>query len=260
MRFGVLGPLFVLDDERDITPTAPKQRQLLALLLINANQAVPVGKCVEELWDNQPPTTAVAAVQTYVKDLRQALRSRLVTNRQGYLLRVEPGELDADVFAEFARASHRATVPETLRTLRQALRLWRGDALVDVTAGPLLHRSVVEWEGRRLRTIVRRIGIELSAGRHHELIAELSALVRRHPTHEELTVQLMLALYRSGRQADAITVFHRLRQALRDELGTVPSAVTQQLNTDILSASAHLEHSAGAGPGLSLDLADDLVS
>jgi SARP family transcriptional regulator, regulator of embCAB operon len=259
MRFGVLGPLYAIDEERDITPTAPKQRQLLALLLMNANRPVPVGGCVEELWDNQPPTTAVAAVQTYVKDLRQALRSRLVTNRQGYQLRVEPGELDADVFAELARQSRRTAVPETLRTLRRALRLWRGDALVDVTAGPLLHRSVVEWEGRRLATMVQRIGIELATGRHHELIAELSALVRRHPTHEELTAQLMLALYRSGRQADAITAFHRLRQALRDELGTVPSAVTQRLNTDILSASAHLEHSAGAGPGLSLDLATDLA-
>lgn len=266
MEFGVLGPLSVVDGESDRTPTAPKQRQLLALLLMNANRTVSMAQIVEELWECNPPPSATGAVQTYVKQLRRALHGRrigsasrrLVTGKQGYLIRVQPGELDLDVFTERIRAA-RALLPSDTVTavhgLGIALDLWRGQALVDVLPGPLLQQAISALEQARLSAIIDRIGGELHLGRHHELIGELSALVCHHPTNERLAAHLMLALYRSGRQADAIAAYHRLRRALRDEFGASPSASLQALNTDILSAHPRLQRSTELGPQLSLDLA-----
>ncbi|MEU6062844.1 AfsR/SARP family transcriptional regulator [Streptomyces sp. NPDC047097] len=260
----------VLDRGTDRAPSAPKQRQMLALLLLNANYVVSMSQFVEELWEYNPPPSAVAAVHTYVMQLRRTLHGkgpgaagttgRLETRDQGYLLHVHPGELDLDLYETQVQAARHTLedgdLAEGARMMRGALDMWRGQILADVPVGPLLQAALAVIERNRLDAVVRRIHTDLHLGRHHELIGELSALVHQHPGHEALTAQLMLALYRSGRQADAIAIFHRLRRDLREELGATPCPRLQQLNADILVAHPRLESPSGAGSQLSLDLLD----
>ncbi|WP_229327083.1 AfsR/SARP family transcriptional regulator [Streptomyces sp. UNOC14_S4] len=264
----MLGPLGVLDSGTDRTPTAPKQRQLLALLLLHANRTVSMPRLVEELWEYCPPPSAVAAVHTYIMQLRRTLHGgstgggtspgRLVTCGQGYRLQVGPEELDLTVFRSLARSGRLAREHEdaesAARHLRAALDVWRAQALPDVTAGPLLRVAVTGIERERLDAVVRRVHAELSLGHHHALIGELSALVHRHPANADLTGQLMLALYRSGRQADALAAFHRQRAVLREDLGAEPPGPVCRLYQDILTAHPRLELPAPARAGLSLDL------
>ncbi|MFB8142056.1 AfsR/SARP family transcriptional regulator [Streptomyces parvus] len=273
MDFCVLGPLSVVDDGIDRTPSAPKQRQMLALLLMNANHVVSMSQFVEELWEYSPPSSAVAAVHTYVMQLRRTLGGRpnsaspgpagpgqLTTRDQGYVLRVEPGELDLDVYEDEVRSARNSldcgALSRGARELRAAQQRWRGQILVDVPIGPLLHAAIAVVERNRLDALSRRISADLDLGRHHTLIGELSSLSLEHPADETLAAQLMLALYRSGRRVDALAVFHRLRHALRDEHGASPSARIQQLNTDILSAHPRLDAPSMPQWRLSLDLVD----
>ncbi|NJP65499.1 AfsR/SARP family transcriptional regulator [Streptomyces spiramenti] len=271
MDFGVLGPLSVRDEGIDRTPTAPKQRQMLALLLMNANHVVSMSQFVEELWEYSPPSSAVAAVHTYVMQLRRTLGDRsgtgasgqsrpgrLTTRDHGYALQVRPAELDLDVYEDEVRRARNAlehgALSRGVRELRAAQQRWRGQILVDVPTGPLLHAGIAVVERNRLDAVSRRISAELDLGRHHALIGELSSLSHAHPADEDLAAQLMLALYRSGRRADALAVFHRLRYALRDEHGASPSAPIQQLNTDVLAAHPRLESPSTPQWRLSLDL------
>ncbi|WP_042431998.1 AfsR/SARP family transcriptional regulator [Streptacidiphilus anmyonensis] len=271
MEFRVLGPLCVIDRGADLAPTAPKQRQLLALLILNANRIVSMAQLVEELWEYNPPSSAVAAVHTYVMQLRRSLlgeadggaaaeqrSSRLVTRDHGYLFRVRPGELDLDVFEDRVRAARDALagkeLAEGVEQLRAAEAMWTGPLLVDVTAGPLLRSAAEAIERNRLDAVVQRLGADLHLGGHHELLGELSGLVLQHPADEALTSLLMLALYRSGRQADALTAHRRLRRVLRDELDTTPSQRMEQLHADVLAAHPRLEPPSAARGGLALDL------
>ncbi|MBW4717528.1 AfsR/SARP family transcriptional regulator [Saccharothrix obliqua] len=268
MKFNLFGPLSVRADGVDSTPSAPKQRQMLALLLLNANHVVSIAQFTEELWECGPPPSAVAVVHTYVMQLRRKLcdagahtgeaTPRLVTREQGYLLRVLPGELDLGVYENQVRAARHALAQHryaaAARRLRMALNGCPGPLMVDVAVGPLLRAGIEVVERDRLAAVGQRIEAELRLGRHHDLVGELSALACRHPADEALTAQLMLALYRSGRQADALAAFHRLRRTLGDELAAVPSPRMHQLYSDILAARPWLEAAADSRTRLSLDL------
>ncbi|MEU2543967.1 AfsR/SARP family transcriptional regulator [Streptomyces roseolus] len=269
MDFRVLGPLSVCDDGgRHRTPTAPKQRQLVSLLAFNANHVVSVAQIVEEIWEYRPPSSAVAAVHTYVMQLRRSLDGarrgpgrgpgRLQTRDQGYVLKLEPGELDLHRYERQVRAA-RATLmageyAEAVEQLRAAETMWTGPMLVDVPTGPLLRAAIEVVERDRLDAVPQRLGAELRLGRHHEILGELTALVHQYGTHEGLVAHLMLALYQSGRQADALMAYHRLRARLREELDTKPSARLQLLHTHMLSGHPRLEPPSSARGRQSLDL------
>lgn len=264
MRFGILGPLFISTDEAARMPTAPKQRKLLALLLLNANQLVSVSECVEELWEYDPPASALATLQTYVMQLRRFLRTgaeprlasmeRLITRDRGYGIVTREGELDLAIYHDKLRQGQTALAMGDDRTaarvLRCALSLWRGSALSDVEPGPLLSIQLGGLEESRLGVLQQRIEADLRLGRHQELLGELSVLTRRQPLHENMHAQFMLALYRSGRQVDALQVFHRIRRVLADELGLSPSPVLQRLHEAMLSADPVLEAPAEAPPAI----------
>jgi DNA-binding SARP family transcriptional activator len=268
MEFGVLGPLFVRECGVDRTPTAPKQRQLLALLLLSANRIVSVARVINELWTFDPPQSAVAAVQTYVMQLRRLLdgqsgrrtaaSQRLLTRGHGYLIQVRSGELDLERFASAARSASALLAAGdnefVAERLRSSLELWRGPALVDVTVGPVLAPDVAAIERNRLDVVSKRIQAELNLGRHHELIGELSALAHHHPVREDFVEQLMLALYRCGRRADALAAFHRLRRRLRGSPGAAMSPRLHVLYRDILSGHARLDQAVPTRARLSLDL------
>ncbi|CAL9391801.1 AfsR/SARP family transcriptional regulator [Streptomyces sp. Tu 3180] len=270
MEFRVLGPLSICDGECHKTPTAPKQRQLLSLLALNANHVVSVTQILEEIWEYRPPSSAVAAVHTYVMQLRRALDGarrgpgrkpgRLQTHEQGYQLKLGSGELDLDRYEQQVRAA-RATLEageyaEAVEQLRAAEMMWTGPMLVDVPTGPWLRAAIEVVERDRLDVVHQRLRAELHLGRHHEVLGELTSLVHRYGTHEGLVEHLMLALYRSGRQADALMAYHRLRARLREELDTRPSERLQHLHAHILSGHPRLEppSSSSVRGRLSLDL------
>jgi DNA-binding SARP family transcriptional activator len=269
MKFRVLGPLSVDQDSTRRTPTAPKQRQILALLLLSPGHVTSTAELTEELWDHRPPPRSVAAIHTYIMQLRKTLRprsaasgaaarDRIVTLDRGYRLAVRPGELDLDQFDERvanARVALTAGDNETAaQLLRRSLASWVGPALVDVPAGPILSDAIAVLDQRRLDAVILRTRADLNLGRHLELVGELSALAYHHRTNEDLAAQLMIALYRSGRQADALEVFHRLRDALADDIGASPSRRAHQLYTDIVSADPGLRRSPVTESRLSLDL------
>lgn len=268
MRFSILGPMSVTENGTDRTPSAPKHRQMLVLLLMNANRVVSMAQFVEELWEYSPPPRAVAAVHTYVMQVRRILQGdgtpsaagssgRLVTRDQGYLLRVQDGELDLHTYEQRIRAGRVALNTGALdagaRHLRAAHAMWSGPGFVDAPTGPLLRAALAALERDRGESVIQRIHAELRLGRHHQLLAELYALVHQDPTDERLTGQLMLALYRSGRQADALAAFHRLCRVLREELGTSPREHIHHLITDILAGHPRLEPPSVGEFRLSLD-------
>lgn len=277
MEFKVLGPLSVLQRGVDLAPSAPKQRQMVALLLLNAGHVVSMGHFIDELWDGNPTPTAVASVHSYIMQLRRLVcdrpgdsrtpgtsRQRLITLDRAYRLEVRSGELDLDVFEDRARIGCATLARKEYRLaaaqLRAALDMWRAPALPDVITGPLLYPAVRAMEVTRLEILGQRIWADLHLGRHHELISELSALVCQHTTNEVFATQLMLALHRSGRRADALDTFHRHRSALREELGVTPPPRMHELYTDILTSHPRLEIPAGTPTRLSLDLVEDLAS
>jgi SARP family transcriptional regulator, regulator of embCAB operon len=250
MRFTVLGPLTM---EPGRLPSAPKQRQLLALLLLNAGTVVTVDDCVDELWGEQPPNSAHSTLQTYVMNLRKVLRvkghDQITTRERGYALRLEPGELDLDDFHRIARGGSEAYAagryPEAARLLQAALDLWRGPALVDVQAGPILRARLEGLREVHLAVQEERVEADLRLGRHRELLGELRVLVRRYPTHENLCAQLALALYRSGRIIEALAALRQLRRTLGDRFGLEPSRRLQGLERALLRAEPTLDLPAG---------------
>jgi SARP family transcriptional regulator, regulator of embCAB operon len=262
IRIRILGPLSVIKGTTEIAPTAPKQRQVLALLLLNANRVVTMPQMVWELWSYHPPATAVGAVHIYVMQLRRSLgafsSARLTTHEHGYRMVVRAGELDFDVFSARVRNAQVALTRDkpmiASQQLHAALDLWRADVLVDVDAGPILATAVERIEQRRLEVVHERIRVDLRLGLHHELLGELSGLVHGHPADEQLVGHLMLALYRSGRQAGAIGAFQTLRTTLAEEHGVPPSNPLRQLYGDILSADRRLELVPPLATRLSLDL------
>jgi DNA-binding SARP family transcriptional activator len=217
-----------------------KQRALLALLLLHANRVVSRDRLIDELWDGSPPDTASTALQVHVSQLRKALgREAIVTQAPGYLVRVDPGGLDIERFDELVAEAQGRDAEGAAQTLREALALWRGPPLVD------LDESVARPERRQLEeqrasALEQRIDADLDLGRHAELLPELEALTREEPLRERRRAQLMLALYRSGRQADALGVYRQGRRLLADELGLEPGEELRQLEKAILEHDPEL--------------------
>lgn len=242
---------------RSYVPTAPKQRQLLALLLLNANRVVSTDTCIEELWNSSPPNTALSTLQSYILQLRrilrrvprigslQAARRILETRDGGYLLSVRHDELDVNTFTSLVRegrtALSRKDDPTASALFAEALTIWQGTALADVQAGPVLGAYLAGLEEERISVQEQRIDADLRLGRHHELLGELSALTIQFPTHENLHAQFMLALYRSGRRTQALEVVQKLRHVLHDELGLEHSPRMRRLHQAILACDPAID-------------------
>lgn len=231
MDFRMLGPLQVLDDGRPLDVGAAKQRALLGILLLHANDVVPSDKLLEALWSEQQPETALKALQVYVSQLRKALgKERILTRVPGYELRVEPGELDLERFQTLVAEGQ----------LADALALWHGQPLADFRYEPFAQAEIARLEELHLACLEERIESDLQAGRHRTLVGEIEALVRQHPLRERLRAQLMLALYRSGRQAEALEAYQDARGALTEGLGIEPSLELRELEKAILQQDARL--------------------
>jgi DNA-binding SARP family transcriptional activator/class 3 adenylate cyclase len=244
MDFRILGPLDVREDEGEVRLGRGKQRALLALLLLHRDEAISTDRIVDELWGEQPPATAAKIVQNYVLQLRRALEdggsadADLITHGRGYLLRVERGRLDLDRFEALVEAGERALgsgeAAQAAEKLREALALWRGPPLADFAYEPFAQAAIERLEDQRLAALERRIEADLALGRHADVVGELKELVSVHPLHEGFRAQLMLALYHSGRQAQALEVYRDARRSLVEELGIDPSPALQQLEQAIL--------------------------
>lgn len=252
LSIGVLGPMEVRYEDVDRTPTAQMARRVLALLLLNANRAVPVSTFVEELWEDVPPRLARKTIQTYMYQLRKGIegaagsgrRKLLETRPNGYLIRLAPAELDLWEFDRLVDASRAALAAgqaaAAAGTLRSALGLWRGAALADIEPGPLLQARAAKLEDARLGALELRIEADLRLGRHRSLLGELRELTGNHPLNESFSAQLMLAACRAGQRGIALDTYARLRQRLVEELGIEPSERLQKLQHDVLTESPAL--------------------
>jgi DNA-binding SARP family transcriptional activator/DNA-binding beta-propeller fold protein YncE len=250
VEFRILGPVEVVDDGRPVSIRRGKQLALLAYLLLRPNELVPSERLIDELWEQDPPPTAAKVLQNAVSELRKALgEDRLLTRPPGYMLRVEPGELDLERFELLARRGRTGGDPEALR---KALALWRGDALADVRDEPFAQRASAQLDEARLAAQEDRLDADLASGRHAELIPELESLIGRHPFDERLYRQLMLALYRAGRPADALAVYQRARKSFDEELGLQPGPELEELQRRILNQDAGLSAPSRSGGGIAL--------
>lgn len=248
MEFRILGPLEVEARGQTLPLGGPKQRALMALLVTHANRVVSVDRLIEGLWGAAPPARASETIQVYVSQLRKQLEPDrkpglpyqvLVSRRPGYLVRVGPDELDTYRFERQRDAAASALIEgdahAAAKSSRQALALWRGPALAEFAAEPWAVGEAGRLNELRLQTLEQRVEADLGLARHVELISELEALVAENPLRERLCGQLMLALYRSGRQAEASEVFQRTRARLVEELGMEPGPELQRLLTLILN-------------------------
>jgi DNA-binding SARP family transcriptional activator len=242
MEFRILGPLEVVDRGRMVDLGGQKQRGLLAVLLLQANRVVASDRLIDALWEEEPPETARKAVQVYVSQLRKLLGSDvLLTRPPGYLLRVEPGMLDLDRFEALRREARDGDAQTAADTLRDALSLFRGRPLGDLANERFAQGEIARLEELRLATLEERIEAGLRLGLHAELVGELEALVAEHPHRERLCRQRMVALYRCGRQAEALEAYQVARRALVEELGIEPSKELRELHQQILNQDAALE-------------------
>jgi DNA-binding SARP family transcriptional activator len=246
LEFRLLGPVEAVIDGRPVAMPAAKPRALLAVLLLDRNRVVSVGRLVEDLWGDEPPETATKALQGYVSQLRKALGAdRLLTKPPGYSLRIEEGELDLDRFELLVREGREllgaGDSKAAAKRLAEALELWRGTPFAEFESEPFARDAGARLEDARLAALEERIEADLALGRHARLIPELEELVAREPLRERPRAQLMLALYRSGRQADALELYRRTRETLSDELGIEPSLELQELERRMLQHDPTLE-------------------
>ena len=239
MNFRILGPLEAEEDGRLVALGGSKQRGLLALLLLRANEVVPRDRLIEELWGDRAPETAATALQGYVSALRKTLGpNRILTRAPGYLLKVEPEALDLTRFERLVRHGRAALADGNANAastaLTEALSLWRGAPLADLDSTGRAHAERLRLEELRLSALEDKFEAELALGRHAELVPELEALVVENPLRERLRGQLMVALYRCGRQAEALETYQRARRLLVGELGLEPGAALRSLEQAIL--------------------------
>lgn len=248
MDFRILGSLDVRDHAgRTCAFVRRKQRLLLAVLLLEANKSVPVERIIDWLWGERPPSSAKQNLHSYVSGLRRALDSgsdgsRIETRAGRYLLRVEPGELDADVFEDLAaqgrRAAEEGDHATAVERLTRALGRWRTDVVLEGLPLPEpLRAETTRLERLRETAMEAAFDARLELGQHHDLVPELEATIRKRPLQERLWAQLMLALYRSGRQADALEVYQRAERTLAEELGVAPNAELRRLHAEIRGAA-----------------------
>jgi YVTN family beta-propeller protein len=235
MDFRILGPLEVESDGRRLTLGPTKQRALLALLILRSNRVASRDELVDGLWGERPPDTATTALHGYVSGLRKTLgKERIETRSGGYLLHADSAEVDLERFQSLAAGARSLESRSAADQLRAALELWRGRPLADLDGTPFLHAERRRLEELRLGALEDRVDADLALGRQADLIAELDALVHEHPLRERVCGQLMLALYRSGRQAEALEVYQRHRRGLSDELGLEPGEALRRLEREIL--------------------------
>ncbi|MFL5853421.1 MAG: BTAD domain-containing putative transcriptional regulator [Solirubrobacteraceae bacterium] len=254
VEFRLLGPLEAVVDGVPVVLGPPQQRAVLALLLLNANEVVSRDRIVDELWGERPPATAAKLVQVYVSALRKLLdpdRRLLLTRPPGYLLRVEPEGLDLQRFERLVGQGRAALAEGSAATagerFHEALALWRGPALADLAFAPFAQAEIGRLEDRRLDAVCDRIEADLALGRGG-VVGELEALVAEHPLRERLRGQLMLALYRSGRQAEALAAYQDARRALVDGLGLEPGRELRELEQAILRQDPGLDLATPAEP------------
>ena len=251
MDFHILGPLEALEQGLDVAPRGEKRRALLALLLVHANQTLPVGRLIDELWGEDPPATAARTVQVHVSRLRRALRAGeglgaerlIVTHGHGYQLTIDPERLDSYRFERLiAEGSEllRDHPKRAVAVLEQALSLWRGAPLGDLREEPFAQREAAPF--RRSATGCDRVSQRgrLELGGHAELVGALEALIEEHPYRERLRAQLMLALYRCDRQAEALQAYQDARKTLVEELGIEPGEHLRELERAVLAQDSAL--------------------
>jgi DNA-binding SARP family transcriptional activator len=247
LEFRILGPLEVVGENGPIQLGGPKQRATLAILLLNVNRVVSVDELADGLYAAAPPVTAVTQVQRQISELRKTLGPDVAIETQapGYVLRIDAGQLD---LARFERLTHEAGRAQTrgdesgsAELLREALALCRGTPLADLVYEPFAQAPAARISELRLAALEQRLAADLALGRHRAIVSELEELVAEHPLHEAFAAQLMLAYYRAGRQADALAVFRRTREALVDELGLAPTPTLRGLEQAILRQEPDLE-------------------
>ncbi len=257
MEILMLGPLVLSHNGRAATPTAPKPRSVLGLLLINADQTVQASTLIQDLWGASPPVSAATTLQTYILQIRKCLsglldisvsevaKRVLVTMPGGYVLRAASAEFDRRAFDQFATAGRRALAAgenvEAATLLSRACALWRGPALADVCAGAVAEARLKALEQVRLNTLEQCIDARMRLGQHQDVLAELTLLVAEHSLNENLCAQLMVALHRSGQRREALSVFHQLRMSMIEELGLEPSKRLHLLQQAILADDPALE-------------------
>ena len=235
LEFRVLGPLEVVDGARVVPLSGRNQRALLALLLLRANEPVSTERLVDRLWGEHPPRTATTSLQNTISQLRKLLGAELlVTRPSGYALVLDPAQIDLSRFEALAHEAREAEPAERAALLRRALELWRGAPLADLELEDFAQDEIHRLEDLRLGVLEERIAADLDVHVDAELVAEIEALVRANPLRERPRAQLMLALYRSGRQADALTAYHDARRTLVEELGIEPGPELQALYGSIL--------------------------
>jgi DNA-binding SARP family transcriptional activator len=245
MEFRILGPLEAYEAGKQVPVGGAKQRALLAVLLLHANQVVGSDRLIDALWEGQPPDTARKALQVYVSQLRKRIGPDLLLTRpQGYLLRVEPGMLDLDRFESLLHEAREANPAEAANILREALALFRGPPLAEVAQERFAHGEIARLQELRLVAFEERIEAELQLGRHGDLVGELEGLVAANPLRERLCRQRMLALYRCGRQAEALEAYQSARRTLVEELGLDPGRELRELHQAILRQDPSLEPEA----------------
>lgn len=231
MEFRILGPLEVVDDGRPVSIRRGKEQALFIYLLLHANEVIPSGRLIDALWDERPPPTASKILQNAVSHLRKELgEGRLLTQDPGYVLRVQEDELDAQKFERLAREGRS----------NEALALWRGPALLELQEERFADEARRRLDEERLAVLEDRVDADLEAGRHAGLVPELEGLVAANPLRDRLEGQLMLALYRAGRQTEALDVYQRARNRLSEELGLEPSPQLQDLERRILNHDPQL--------------------
>ena len=254
MEFRILGPLEVAAQGRPVALPGRREQAVLVLLLLSANRVVPAERLVEDLWGGKAQKGATGALRVFVSRLRKTLREGggdavVVTKAPGYLLPIERAALDAarfeDLLAEGREYAARSDHEGAAARLRQALALWRGPALADVADVPVARAEAARLEEARMAALEERVAADLGCGRHAEVVPELDHLTKAHPLRERLWGQRMVALYRSGRQADALRVYQELRRLLAEELGLEPSLEVTRLENAILRQAPELQ-----APGL----------
>jgi len=254
LDFRILGPLEVVGESGALRLGGPKRRGVLAILLLNANRVVPIDRLADDLYGDATPASAVTQLQGHVSQLRKLLDpdrpagapgSLLETREPGYLIRVAPEQIDLQRFEQqtesAVRALARGDAADAAAGLRRALDLWRGPALADLAGEPFAQPAIARLEELRLGALERRIEAELALGRHLELVGELEALLREHPFRERLRGQLMLALYRSARQTEALAAYREARRVLVESFGVEPARALQELERAILRQDRALE-------------------
>ncbi len=259
MEFRLLGALEVLDNEdQPVELRGSKLRTLLAALLLRAGQPVSADRLADLLWGDSPPSGAANALQAQVSKLRRLLTDASLEGRDGgYVLQVDPQQIDAERFTKLAELGHDQLAAghhaEAAVTLREALALWRGPALEDFLFDEFAEAHRTRLEEMRLSTLEERIDADLASGRHEAVAAELEGLVREHPLRERLWGQLMLALYRCDRQSDSLRAFQRARDLLADELGFEPGPALRDLERQVLAHDSTLVAPAAAPPAHGAD-------